>query len=151
MRPTPARSPPAATAITTASSDQPSTSSTTAQAIASTPSGVRCMRRSLRIRASTGIAVIDIATPMNTTNATGDTDRPATVSCSGYNRTATPAPRPNGSTIEAAAIIPAARSRPRMSDRSTSRPTMNMNSTSPSWATTVRYPRTGTGNSAVSR
>ena len=50
-----------------------SLSSIAAQASASTPTGVRCMRRSVRIRASTGNAVIDIAAPRNSANASGGT------------------------------------------------------------------------------
>ncbi len=54
-------------------------SSTAAQASASTPVDVRCMPRSVRIRASTGNAVIDIATPRNSASASGATG-PAAVS-----------------------------------------------------------------------
>ena len=46
------------------------TSSIAAHAIASEPIGRLIIRRSARIRASTGNAVIDIATPMNSANAT---------------------------------------------------------------------------------
>ena len=45
------------------------TSSIAAQASASAPSGRLSIRRSVRMRASTGNAVIDIATPMNSANA----------------------------------------------------------------------------------
>ena len=71
--PKPASVPPTATATTTASSDHATTSSIAAQASASTPTGVRCMRRSVRIRASTGNAVIDIAAPRKSANASGGT------------------------------------------------------------------------------
>ena len=46
------------------------TSLTAAQVSAATPSSVRVRPRSVRIRASTGNAVIDIATPMNSAKAT---------------------------------------------------------------------------------
>ena len=46
------------------------TSSIAAHAIASEPTGRLIIRRSARMRASTGNAVIDIATPMNSANAT---------------------------------------------------------------------------------
>ena len=61
-----------ATAIVVASAirNQAVTSSIAAQAIVSAPTGRFSMRRSARIRASTGNAVIDIATPMNSANAT---------------------------------------------------------------------------------
>ena len=52
------------------------TSSIAAQAIASEPTGRLSIRRSARIRASTGNAVIDIATPMNRANATNFLLRP---------------------------------------------------------------------------
>ena len=50
---------------TTASSDQAAMSSTAALAMASPPMRVRCMPRSVRMRASTGNAVTDIAAPTN--------------------------------------------------------------------------------------
>jgi hypothetical protein len=40
--------------------------------MAVTPSGVCCMRRSVRIRASTGNAVTDIDTPRNRENTVND-------------------------------------------------------------------------------
>ncbi len=60
------------TAIVVASAirNQAVTSSIAAQAIASEPTGRLSIRRSARIRASTGNAVIDIATPMNRAKAT---------------------------------------------------------------------------------
>ena len=67
------------TATTKASSVQAMMSSTAAQARASTPVDVRCIPRSVRMRASTGKAVIDIATPRNRANASGATG-PAAVS-----------------------------------------------------------------------
>ena len=62
-----------ATPTTTASRHQAVTSSTAAQVSAATPRSVRVSPRSVRIRASTGNAVIDIAMPMNIANATKGT------------------------------------------------------------------------------
>jgi hypothetical protein len=50
-------------------------SSTAAHAIAVTPSGVLCSRRSVRMRASTGNAVTDIDTPMNNENTVNEMPR----------------------------------------------------------------------------
>ena len=54
-----------ATPTTNANRHQAVTSSIAAQLSATTPSSVFSMLRSVRMRASTGNAVIDIATPMN--------------------------------------------------------------------------------------
>ena len=62
--------PATATAVASAIRNQAVTSSTAAQASASTPSGRFSMRRSTRMRASTGNAVIDIDTPMKSAKAT---------------------------------------------------------------------------------
>ena len=62
--------PDAATAVASAIRNQAVTSSIAAQAIVSAPTGRLIMRRSARIRASTGNAVIDIETPMNRANET---------------------------------------------------------------------------------
>ena len=61
-----------ATAIVVASAikNQAVTSSIAALASVSAPTGRLSMRRSTRMRASTGNAVIDIATPMKRANAT---------------------------------------------------------------------------------
>ncbi len=61
-----------ATAIVVASAirNQAVTSSIAALASVSAPTGRLSMRRSTRMRASTGNAVMDIATPMNRANAT---------------------------------------------------------------------------------
>ena len=54
-----------ATPTTNASRHQAVTSSVAAQPRAMIPSCVLCIRRSVRMRARTGNAVIDMATPMN--------------------------------------------------------------------------------------
>ena len=54
-----------ATPTTSASKHHAVTSSAAAHVRATTPSSVWLMPRSVRMRASTGKAVIDIATPMN--------------------------------------------------------------------------------------
>ncbi len=51
------------------------TSSTAAQVSATTPSRVRCRPRSVRMRASTGKAVIDIDTPRNSAKTVNGTSR----------------------------------------------------------------------------
>jgi hypothetical protein len=52
------------TAVTRARSDQARMSSMAAQARATAPTAVPCMRRSWRMRASTGNAVTDMEAPM---------------------------------------------------------------------------------------
>ena len=123
---------PATTATTNASNVQAMMSSTAAQANANTPVDVRCMPRSVRMRASTGKAVIDIATPRNSARASGGTGPSAVSSWLGYSSNAKPAPNAKGSTTDDAEMVPASFSRPRISSMSRSRPTMNMNSTRPS-------------------
>ena len=61
--------PEVATAVARAMRNQALTSSMAALASASAPTGCLSMRRSTRIRASTGKAVIDIETPMNSAKA----------------------------------------------------------------------------------
>ena len=65
-------------ATTTASSDQATTSSTAAQASARAPISVRCIPRSVRMRASTGKAVTDIDAPTKSANARKSTVLPST-------------------------------------------------------------------------
>ena len=62
--------PTTAIAVASAIRNQAVTSSIAAHAIVSAPTGRLIIRRSARIRASTGNAVIDIDTPMNSANAT---------------------------------------------------------------------------------
>ncbi len=57
-----------ATAVASASKHHAVTSSIAAPASASAPTGFRSIRRSTRIRASTGKAVIDIETPIKSAN-----------------------------------------------------------------------------------
>ncbi len=64
------KEPATATAVASAIRNQAVTSSIAALASASAPTGRLSMRRSTRMRASTGNAVIDIATPMNSAKAT---------------------------------------------------------------------------------
>ena len=61
--------PATATAVASAIRNHAEMSSIAALASASTPSGRLSIRRSTRMRASTGNAVIDIETPMNSANA----------------------------------------------------------------------------------
>ena len=62
--------PATATAVASAIRNHAVTSSIAAQASARAPTGRLSMRRSTRMRASTGNAVIDIETPMKSANAT---------------------------------------------------------------------------------
>jgi len=68
--------PAAAIAVASAIKNQAVTSSIAAQAMVSAPTGRLSMRRSTRMRASTGNAVIDIATPMYSAKATNFTSGP---------------------------------------------------------------------------
>ena len=71
--------PDAATAVASAIKNQAVTSSIAAHAIVSAPTGRLIIRRSARMRASTGNAVIDIETPMNNANATNFLSGPSTL------------------------------------------------------------------------
>ena len=62
--------PDTATVVASATRNQALTSSTAAQATVSAPTGFLSIRRSARMRASTGKAVIDIDTPMNSAKET---------------------------------------------------------------------------------
>jgi hypothetical protein len=90
------------------------------------------------MRASTGSAVTDMATPRNSANARNETGCPSTAPWRSCSVDASSSASPNGSTTEASEIADAVLRRSRIRVRSTSRPTMNMNSTSPSCAITVR-------------
>ena len=74
-----AAGPATATAVASAIRNQAVTSSIAAQASASAPTGRLSIRRSTRMRASTGNAVIDIATPMNSAKATNFVSGPTSV------------------------------------------------------------------------
>ncbi len=124
-------------------------SSVAAHASARPPVSVRCMRRSVRIRASTGNAVIDIAAPMNSANGQKSTPsglRPAVASVS-TKIFASPMPRLKGSTIEQTDTEPATFPRPLTRETSSSRPTTNMKSTRPTRARTSRKGRWSIGKS----
>ena len=71
--------PAVATALANAIRNHAVTSSIAAQAIVSAPTGRLSIRRSVRMRASTGNAVIDIATPMNSAKATNFLSGPTSV------------------------------------------------------------------------
>ena len=68
-----------ATAVARAIRNQAVTSSIAAHASVSAPTGRFSIRRSTRMRASTGNAVIDIATPMNSANAMNFLSGPTSV------------------------------------------------------------------------
>ena len=126
------------TATTRASRLHARMSSTAAQARVRAPTSVRYMPRSVRMRASTGKAVTAIEAPMKRANGKNRTSSPRTVPCCVNRTTASANPRANGSTTDVAEITAATRSLPRISARSSSRPTMNMKITRPSSATTFR-------------
>jgi len=94
-----------------------------AQVSAIVPRRVRWSPRSCRIRASTGKAVIDIATPtksMNDGNGTPGGEKGSKIAA------AKPAPSTNGTMMLAAEIATVIDTVLRRSDRSSSRPTRNM-------------------------
>jgi hypothetical protein len=102
-------SPPvAATVTTSASIDHASTSSTAAEPSARPPMAVRCMPRSVRMRASTGNAVTDMAAPRNSANGSTRSTwwRPAS-------QIASVTPRPIGRMIDPTETKTATRCRPR--------------------------------------
>ena len=108
---------------TSASRIQAITSLIAAQVRAATPSSVLVSPRSVRIRASTGNAVIDIATPMNSANAVLDTPAGANASCIVNAR---PAPSTNGTRMLACDVTISDEARCLRSPVSNSRPTRNM-------------------------
>ena len=122
MRPTASTEPLPATAEASASRPQAVTSSTAAAAMAMAPTGCRSMRRSTRILASTGNAVIDMATPMNSAKEANDVSGP-TSSNSGR---ATAMPSAMGTAMLACEMSAACWNRSRSSRGSSSRPTRNM-------------------------
>src|SRR5207248_92807 len=86
--------PAVATALANAIRNHAVTSSIAAQAIVSAPTGRLSIRRSVRMRASTGNAVIDIATPMNSAKATNFVSGPTSVEIGGAS--GEPAEQPRG-------------------------------------------------------
>ncbi len=98
------------------------TSSTAAHAIASEPIGRLIIRRSARILASTGNAVIDIDTPMNRANATNFLSGPTSL----YSGSATAMPSSIGTATLVFEIAVAVATLPLSEPRSTSSPTRNM-------------------------
>ena len=98
------------------------TSSTAAHAIASDPIGRLIIRRSARILASTGNAVIDIATPMNSANATNFLSGPMSL----YSGNAIAMPSSIGTATLVFEIAVALATLPFSEPRSTSSPTRNM-------------------------
>ena len=111
-----------AIAVASAIRNQAVTSSIAAHAIVSAPTGRLIIRRSARIRASTGNAVIDIDTPMNSANATNFLSGPTSL----YSGSATAMPSSIGTATLAFEIAVACRTLPLSWPRSTSSPTRNM-------------------------
>jgi hypothetical protein len=122
MRTTASTEPPLATADASASRPQAVTSSTAAAAIAMAPTGCLSMRRSTRMRANTGNAVIDMATPMKSAKDTND----VCGANSSYSGRATAMPSPIGTAMLACEMSAACSKRSRSSFGSSSRPTRNM-------------------------
>ncbi len=85
-----------ATPTTKASRHQAVTSSVAAQPRAMIPNRVCCIRRSVKMRANTGNAVIEVATPMNRAKLVNDT---ALLESRGYRISARAAPNTNGTTM----------------------------------------------------
>ena len=126
---------------------QANTSASAAELSASRPSLVWVMPRSLRMRAITGNAVIDIAAAMNSAN--GQNPTPAGASA-GYSDGEMPMPSAIGSSTPSAPTAPAAFSCARMpSGARSSAPTMNMKSTSPSVDSDVSAGSESLANSAA--
>ncbi len=111
-----------ATAEASASRPHAVTSSTAAAPMAIAPTGCLSMRRSSRMRASTGKAVIDMATPMNSANGTNEVGGPT----SPNSGSATATPRVMGRAMLACEISAACWTRPRSRAGSSSSPTRNM-------------------------
>src|SRR5262249_15288294 len=111
------------TPTTTASRHHAVTSPTAAQVSAATPSSVRDSPRSVRMRARTGNAVIDIAIPMNSANGRKRTPGGPNA---GYSANATPHPSANGSAMLACDTTMNAAARLRSELASNSSPTTNM-------------------------
>lgn len=87
--------------------------------------------------------MIDIATPMKSANgstSTGDVVPSAAVNtaCPAWSTIASSTPSPNGRAIDASETDTAVPRRLRTADRSTSRPTTNMNRIRPIWAMKLR-------------
>ena len=114
--------PATATVVASATSSQAVTSSMAAQAIVSAPSGRLSIRRSTRIRASTGKAVTDMETPMKSAKAMNFVSGPT----SSNTGTAATSPSTIGSTTLALEIAAAWPTRPRSCAGSSSSPTRNM-------------------------
>ena len=111
-----------ATAVASAIRNHAETSLSAAADSASVPSGRRSIRRSEMIRASTGNAVTDIDTAMNSANARKRVFGPSTVNSG----SAAAMPSISGNSrlvLEIASVIPM---RPRSCEKSTSRPIRNM-------------------------
>ena len=99
------------------------TSLIAAQVREAAPSSVRVRPRSVRMRARTGNAVIDIATPMKSAKTIGDTPSGANASC-----IASPSPEPsrNGARMLAWDVTMSDAARCFSRPVSNSRPTRNM-------------------------
>ena len=121
------------TSATTKASRIHANTSTTAAALSeSWPKGVRVMPRSFRMRAITGKAVIDSAAAMNSAKGQKPTPAGASVGCSAGEIAR---PSTSGTSTLSTPTAPAACSCARMLRVArSSRPTTNMNSTSPTVA-----------------
>ena len=124
---------------------QADASSMAPAASASVPSDEPARPRSRMMRASMGNAVIDIAAPMNNMPSALDTSG-AKRSKRCPNTAARRPPSTKGAAMPAIDTATAERTRWRMRPISSSIPTRNMYSTSPTWATTNRVPIVSLGN-----
>src|SRR5581483_9108371 len=111
------------TDTTSASRHQAVTSSTAAQASEMTPMRVVWMRRSVRMRASTGNAVTDMDTPRNSAKQLNGTSLDEN---RGYKESARVQPNRNGAMMLACEMATVAWPRLRNRPGSSSRPTRNM-------------------------
>src|SRR3954447_24562727 len=112
----------------------------------SVPTRVWVSWLSVRIRASTGNAVTDIAVPMKVANAAKEMWCPDTVEWCGYSTVAAATPSEKASAMDDSETAAASRAYGRISLRSNSQPTTNMKSTRPTWETADSNGLTSTGN-----
>ena len=118
-----------ATPTTNANRHHAVTSSMAAQPRANTPSGVLSMPRSVRMRASTGNAVIDMATPMNSAKLSSGTPSGDRRGCSHRARAA---PSAKGTTMLVCEMTTVWVARDLRRPAFSSRPTRNMYRMTPS-------------------
>ena len=122
-----------ATATTNASMHQAVTSSTAAQVMATAPTWVLCRLRSVRMRASTGNAVMLIAAPMNSATEVKRIAGACVEQARVQETASAPPPSRNGAMMLAWLMTTAACPRLRISLGSSSSPMRNRKKITPTW------------------